>query len=377
MKLLLQRNEKLKITLIISSLSAGGAERVMSSMANYWVGRAWSVTIITLADSADDFYFLEPDVKRVALNCLSPTTNIIDAGLGNLRRLYLLRTAISKSSPNVVVSFVDKTNVLTVMALAGLKVPVIISERIDPRMYPIGGVWSFLRKRLYSRASVLVVQHEKTLKWAELNWPMLESLVVRNPVVPPARTIVANCLSPDFNWCIAMGRLSDQKGFDVLINAFSDIANKDVRGNWRLVILGEGEERSSLESLVERLGLKERVLMPGLVKTPADYLSQADLFVMTSRYEGFPNALLEAMACGLPALSVDCDTGPRSIIRNEVDGLLVPQDDRASLVSSMKILMNDEDLREQYGARAKEVCERFSFTRFSQAWDDLVLGLCE
>ena len=166
-----------------------------------------------------------------------------------------------------------------------------------------------------------------------------------------------------------MGRLHSEKGFDRLLHAF---ARADGAGQgWRLVILGEGSERAALESLAQQLGIEASVSLVGRVREPASVLRQSDLFVLSSRYEGFPNALLEAMAAGLPVVATDCPSGPRHIIRHGVDGLLVPPDDTDALAGAIRYLLGDDQTRQAFAERATEVIERFGVDQVMAQWEQL------
>ena len=168
---------------------------------------------------------------------------------------------------------------------------------------------------------------------------------------------------------LAVGRLVYQKGFDRLLSGFSQLAA--LFPKWDLVILGEGRLRGKLEQQVENLKLQNRVYLPGVVGNIGDWYEQADLYVMTSRFEGFPNTLIEGLAYGLPVVSVDCETGPRDILRHHIDGLLVPQDDETALVDALRCLMADERMRHQFGSRAVEARQRFSVDRVAAQFECL------
>jgi glycosyltransferase involved in cell wall biosynthesis len=170
-----------------------------------------------------------------------------------------------------------------------------------------------------------------------------------------------------------MGRLTRAKGYDLLLRAFAECAHK--HSAWSLVILGEGEERATLEALVEELGLKDRVTLPGCLRDPSPILRGADLFVMSSYYEGSSNALLEAMACGLAVISTDTSS-VREIIRDGANGILVPPNDVTALASAMDRLMKDREERERFGALAGDVIDRFSVERVMGMWDDLLTETC-
>lgn len=362
----------MKITFVISSLEAGGAQRVMCMLANYWDNNGWQVTLISLSDLGHDFYQLNTGVKRVGLDLLKPSQNLVHAICLNFQRLLKLRQSIQNSSPEVVISFADRMNVMTLISSYGLGIPVLISERIDPREHNIGRFWCALRDRFYPRAKKLVVQSQPVLIWASKRWPKLESEVIHNPVTVIESKASTEVIAAEYKWCIGVGRLVRQKGFDLLINAFSNLVKTGAYDDWRLIILGEGEERDELETQVEISGLTDHVLMPGEVKNPADYLYQADLFVMPSRYEGFPNALLEALACGLPVISTDCPSGPAEIIQQNINGMLVDKDNPAALASEMEKLMGSQALREQLGKNAVKSVSGFEVASIMKQWEDAI-----
>lgn len=360
----------MRIALVISSLSTGGAERVLSILASFWAERGESVAVITLSGNEEDFYLLPSKVVRIGLGLNQDSLFIWDAILNNYKRLCSLKKVIRQFKPNVVISFMDKMNILTILACIGLDVPVIISERTDPRMHQIGTVWALLRKIVYPRASALVVQNQEVLSWALQNFRHLESVIIPNPVNGSSHTQTKKVQNYRCKKVVAMGRLGYEKGFDLLIRAFAIVAQN--YPELTLWIIGEGKDRDKLATLIKELGLNECVFLLGQLEDPFSILIQADLFVMSSRFEGFPNALLEAMACGLPVISFDCPSGPREIIRNGIDGILVPPENIEALAHAINNLIVDYELREQIAKGAIEVHERFGLIRVMNMWDNLI-----
>jgi GalNAc-alpha-(1->4)-GalNAc-alpha-(1->3)-diNAcBac-PP-undecaprenol alpha-1,4-N-acetyl-D-galactosaminyltransferase len=362
----------MRITLVISDLQCGGAQRVMSIMANYWAAKPWDVTLLTLERSTEAFYELDRRIKFIQLNLSGDSVGLRARLQNNLRRIRVLRRAIRDSDPEAVISFMNTMNVITLLATRGLSVPVIVSERTDPTMSAIGRVWEQLRFWTYPLADKLVVQNRGALSYFPSKIRS-RTRIIPNPVLPPP---TANQPSPDgrhYKQLVSMGRLNHVKGFDLLIRAFADL--KEHQRDWTLLIFGEGPARAELESLRSNLGLDNRVMLPGRIRNVHEVLQQADLFVMPSRYEGFPNALCEAMACGLPVICTDCPSGPREIIRHGIDGFLVANENIEALTSTMDHLMGSEAERNRLARRAPEVKQRFSLASIMQMWEETLYGV--
>ena len=364
----------MKLLIFIHSLSAGGAERVTVNLANYWANMGWALTIVTMTGREQDFYELHPDIRRIALRVDANSTNAIAAVRHNLRRVRALRAVLKEEEPDVALGMMTTAICLLSIAATGSGIPVIGSERSYPPLLPLHWFWSVMQRLTYPRAWCVVAQTGTVKVWLEKYCPGSRVKVIPNPVVwplPPDKPILEPkaWVAPDRKALLAVGRLGPEKGFNLLLDAFADVVKKFP--DWDLVILGEGPEREALGAKRVVLGLEGRVFMPGRAGNVGVWYDRAELYVMTSRYEGFPNTLLEALAHGLPAVIVDCETGPRDILRHEVDGLLVPQDDNKALVEALVKLMRDENLRENYATRAVEARDRFALERITEMWERL------
>lgn len=370
-----------RLVIFISSMSGGGAERVTANLANHWAGKGWEITVVTLAPRSLDFYELHPSVKRIALNLSGESANILIGLWQNLRRVIALRRVLQKIQPDIALAMMSSANILMAFAALGLHGVVAIgSEHIHPPKFPLGRLWEWLRTLAYGHLAAVTALTEESATWLRKHtharcvpvipnavpWP----LTSQEPVINPDRI-----LPPKSRVLLAAGRLDKQKGFDLLIEAFSAIAL--THPDWVLVILGAGPERAALEAQIHyhASGLTNRIFLPGRVGNVGQWYEAADLFVMSSRFEGFGNTLAEAMAYGLPAISFDCPSGPREIIRDGVDGILVPPENADALAEAMDRLMSDEAERKRLAAKAQEVLERFGLDKIMGMWEDLIQGL--
>lgn len=372
-KRLTKVREQIRLTLIIYSLSSGGAERVISILANYWAEKGWKISLLTLVDDRDiPFYNLDSRIEQVPLGIAKESSNKILGIWNNFNSIRTLRSAIADSKPDVVVSFMDTVNVLTLLATKGLNIPVLVSERNNPAKSCTDRIWTKLREWTYPSADGIIVQTQRIQNYFPLE--LQERIfIIPNPVILPSiekKALLNKRLNKSKKSVIAIGRLEQQKGFDLLLQAFAKI--KDKYSEWTLTILGEGSLRPELEFLRDKLGLAERVDLPGRVKNSYEYLQQADLFVMSSRFEGFPNALCEAMVCGLAVIAFDCPSGPQEIIKHDWDGILVANEDLSALTAAMEHLMSDEQERQRLASNAPKILQRFNLEYVAKMWEKVI-----
>lgn len=363
----------MKLLVFISSLSSGGAERVTANLANHWALKGWDITIVTLRQQSDDFYPLNNAVRRIALNIGGDSGNVIVGLIRNIRRVAALRRALRQIEPDVALGMMDRANVTLALASRGLrKMRAVGSERVYPPQHPLGALWERLRFYGYGHLYAVVAQTDKGAEWLKSHTKAQRVFAIPNPASWPLSNQipfikVEKICRAGRKLLLAVGRLSAQKQFGLLVRCFQSLAVS--HADWDLVILGEGPLRSELEAQVSKANLENRVFLPGRAGNVGDWYECADLYVMSSSFEGFPNTLVEAMSYGLPVVSFDCDTGPRDIVRHNVDGVLVSSGDAQELTAALYQLMGDENLRRRLANRAADVRVRFATERIAEKWE--------
>ena len=363
-----------RLVFFIQSMGGGGAERVTANLANYWADQGWDITVVTLAPIDLDFYALHPAVKRLCLNLTSESRHILAGLVQNLRRVMAMRRLLKEISPNIALAVMTGANVRLALAAWGLPVVAVGSEHVHPPQFPLGVLWDVLRRYGYGRLHAVAALTIESSEWLLAHTTAKRVVVIPNAAPWPLpeqdpKVLTESVCAKGRKILLGVGRLVAQKGFDWLLDAFAPLASK--HPDWDLVILGEGPLRSMIEDTVKTMGLGDRVFLPGSVNNVGAWYERADLYVMSSRFEGFGNTLAEALAYGLPVISFDCDTGPRDIVRHEKDGLLVAPGDVNGLALALDRLMGDAGLRARLSGNATEARDRFSIRRVTGMWEDL------
>lgn len=304
----------MKILFYINTICRGGAERVVCNLATQFSEHGYECILATSFRNGWE-YSIGEKVKRITLFESQLNCGFLRRNISLVRKL---KKILKSEKPDVVLSFMAEPNFRTLIAARGLKVKTIVSVRNDPnREYP-NFIFRFLAKHLYKKADGVVFQTEEAKKW----FPKLiqkKSKIIFNQVDEVFYNTIYNGKRHDI---VTTGRLTTQKNHKMLIRAFAAIADK-ISDN--LIIYGEGELRGELEAIIAELHMEKRVFLPGSVKNVADTIKSAKLFVLSSDYEGMPNALMEAMALGIPCISTDCPCGgPRMLFGDELKDLLIP-----------------------------------------------------
>ena len=360
------------ICCVIPAMRAGGAERVMAGLCNHLSARGRQVVLVTLAaEDEGSFYPLAPDVHVAWLDRLR--------GGGVSARLFALpgrflavRRTIRDARPDAVIAFLDTMNITVLLATRGLGIPVIVSERIDPaaHRHRIGRFKSALRRLTYRWAERVVVQTRRAAAFFT-DLPPERLIILPNPVPLAAEAASPESPGADGRFCIlGVGRLDRQKGFDLLVAAFARIAGDFP--DWDMVVYGEGSERRNLEDQIEAEGLVGRVRLQGVSQTIAEAYAAANLFAFPSRYEGFPNALAEAMAAGLPAVAFDGVSGVEDLAVDGETALLARHEDVSELADRLVRLMADPPLRKRLGNAASGQVSAFAPAAVYARWEGLL-----
>ncbi|WP_313804080.1 glycosyltransferase family 4 protein [Sphingobium sp.] len=360
------------VAFVLPGLGAGGSEHIVSLLCNHFAARGWMVSLIAFEEpSTPAYYPSHDDVRIIRLGMKSRRRPAATGALAMLRRLRLLKRTLKEVRPELVVSFLTRTNILSVLAARSLDIPVIVSERNNPALQNAGPVWSRLRRMTYPQAVGLITMTQGAMDWFRVTMDV-KGWVIPNPV-PPAITGAGH--RPQGRTIGAVGRLVPQKGFDLLLNAFARVAERIP--DWNLVIWGDGPERAALERQRDRLGLTERISLPGVTEKPGEWIPRSDLFVLSSRFEGWGIVVGEAMGAGLPVISFDCEWGPAEMIEHGKSGLLVRNGDVAMLGEAIAALCADDSRRAALGNAARERMTLFGHDRILAHWHSVITSVLD
>lgn len=346
-----------RIFFIIPTLKQGGAERVMAELANHFIHYHDVEIHLVLLAKAEIFYQID---SRIIIHELGFENNgFFQKKMSELRTFIKLRTLLREHRPDSVLSFMDKYNVFTLLASAFTGTKVFVSERSNPHKKR---TWKMqlLRRFIYPSAKGIIAQTELAKMTLVQLTKHKNIKVISNPV----KEIKSFPEIERENIIINVGRLVPEKGQKYLIDAFGRIDPKE----WKLVILGEGPLKGDLKNQAEALNITDKIELPGAVKEVDWWLAKSSIFVFPSVSEGFPNALVEAMAAGLPCISFDCDSGPRDIIENGVNGILVEEKDVDTLADFLSHLMKNEELRRELSIKAMRIKEILAVDKVAEEY---------
>jgi glycosyltransferase involved in cell wall biosynthesis len=361
-----------KLVFVINSLHGGGAERVLSNLANFFHDRGYQVTIVCL-NTANPAYTLRSGIKVVSLiNDKRATQLLFRIGYG-LNTFFKMIGLLKKEKPLLVISFMTSANLWSGLTCTLCSIPYVVSERITPD-YTVNQFNLYLQwisAVVYGKSKAIVVPSRGMIGgFTKIrSFSRLKNFeVINNPVNHFNQSDLRKV--HDKKFILGVGRLDKQKGFDLLIAAFSELDLSDTD----LLISGEGEERKQLEGLISVLQLEGRVKLIGHQHNLQDYYQQAEFFVLSSRNEGYPNVLIEAMSLGCACIATDCEFGPSDIIENEQNGLLIKANDRMCLYQAMQRMLTDPLLKAKVSHNARKINYTNSQENTYSKWEQLILS---
>lgn len=353
----------MRILFIVDDYS-GGAGNVVQLLANQLINRNNQVDVMLLNHHSNN-------------NKLSEFVNVVEKELTENKSknkfcwlfttVFEIKREINLLNPQVVISFLTNNNILTAFAMMFMKVPLIVSERSNPMVIKPSFIWRILRFPAYSRANVVTVQCSNFVNFDKIF--LKKTKVVPNPIMKPEIIISSNKKKENYR-IISVGRLAKVKQYDALIKVFKIINSKVP--NTELYIYGEGSERNKLTKLISDLDLESKVFLPGKTKEVYKELRTSDIYLMTSLQEGFPNALGEAMAIGLPVVAFECHEGLRDIVSHGTNGFLVQPNDIVEMANKTILLLENEDFRKEVSKEAVKIADKFSMKKIIDIWDKII-----
>lgn len=363
--------DKRTIVFYIATLTRGGAERVIVSLANYFCGEGWQVYMVTL-EPDEGLYPMESGIRKIVLT--TEPAGCVSGRLGNaLGRITQVRRLLKETRAYALVSFIGKTNIRAVLAGLGLRTKVFVSVRSAPgREYP-GRLQRMLARMLFCLAAGVVFQSEGARDF----FPK---------AVRRKSRILFNPLSPEYirepyrgkrkNEIVSVGRMDPVKNHALLIEAFAIAVRKRPAADLHLTIYGGGDCMEAVREQVRELGLAGRVSLPGDSRDIAEKIKDARVFVLSSDFEGMPNAVAEAFALGIPVVSTDCPSGgARMLTGADERGLLVPVGDAEKMAAAIVRILDDDALAERLRCAAYRFSLSLHPDKINQMWKNYIEGI--
>lgn len=358
------------VSFIAANLNSGGAERVMSLLANQFIENGYEVEFVFLKEDIR-FYPLPHNVKIKVVEKECGSDSLI-------KKLLWMRKYFKQNKPDVIFAFRIAVYCATLLSLLGVKVPVIASERNDPRFNSLP--WKVIQAVLLPLAKHLVVQTQQIKNYFP-QFIQKKTTVIINPVRDDvfknpcidsrvqSSNAASSVESSKQNRIISVARLDSQKNQQMMIRAFAKIAEE--YSDWQLVIFGEGPLRATLELLISSLKLQGRVLLPGRTEQVIDELHKSKIFCFSSDFEGLSNSMIEALCVGLPIVTTNV-SGTEDILVDGENGFIVPVNDEDAMAHSLRVLMADEQMMKKMGEQNRQKAHLFSIENIYAQWEKLI-----
>ena len=361
--------KQLHVAMLIGALTRGGTERVLVNLSGYLVRNGFRVTVVTQYQKEGE-YPLDPGAKRIISDITNEESS--RSRIVNFKRRFCkLRGIWKREKPDVILSFIGKNNMMAILTSRFLKIPVAVAVRGEPTMEYYNKWMRFMAKHLFKIADGVILQTKQCFEF----FPK----VVRQKAV-----ILKNPMNSSFfkdryegereKEIVAVGRIDANKNHEMLIRAFADIAEE--YPDYKLVIYGEGELREKLKELINKLGMQERICLPGAVSNVSETIYKARVFVLPSNTEGVPNTLIEAMMLGLTVIATDCPCGgPADLIEHGANGLLTPVGDVFKMKENLQVVLNDLEKADEMGKNAAKMRDIYCPEKVYGEWENYLNSL--
>jgi len=348
----------MRIMFVIHSLHfRAGAETILTHFANFFAQKGHHVSICLLTDEKVIFN-LNSQIKLYPNNS-SKKKSILPKQLSSTyRQINHIYSSIKVEDPDIIISYISATNILSSIATRIARKPIILAERSSYHLSLKNRYWKLLRRMVYPFATkAIVLTHEDQPKYHYVK----EVLVLPNPLI--LKNKHHNIRKEKI--ILGVGRLSPVKGFDMLIKAFAKLKTDE----WKLIIAGEGKEQEQLQNLINTLDVTHKVSLVGMIEDIEYYYRQASIFVLSSRSEGFPGALCEAMGYGCCPIAFNCPTGPKEIITHNIDGILVEANNINQLHKEIYQIINNDTKRVLLGKAAEKISTKLDIENLGKQWE--------
>lgn len=357
----------MKIMFLVAHLGSGGAERTVSYLTSYFSEHSCDVIVLSVENKV--FYKLSEKVKYITLEIESHSKSLFDRFLKISKRYVLTNALIKKHSPDVIVCLIP--DLAKYIVFKG-KSKLITSERANPNFVEQKNI-ADLRKKMFKKSDGIIFQTERASMWFE-DSIRSKGVVIHNAVGNELVYEVGEVAEREKK-ISAVGRLSAQKDYPTLFKAFKIVLQK--HPDYRLEIFGTGPDEQKLRDLTYELGISENVIFMGVHRDAVLQIANSSCYVMSSVFEGMPNALMEAMAIGLPCVSTDCPNGPAELIENEVSGLLVPVGDSDAIATAICRMIEDKTFAADCGKNAKKILDTHSIEIIAKKYLDYIQSVVE
>lgn len=349
-----------KLLIITNNLATGGSERVISELVSYFVSQDIQCSIVRLRYAEITYAF----PKQVEI--LTIDSKFTNYSVDRIWKFLEVRKIVKETNPDIVLSLPEETAIYVVLALIGLKVPVVVSERNNPYVMPTNKITRLARKIAYPFADGIIFQTEGAANFFS-NKIKSKSVILPNPL--NVERIPTPWKGNRVKEIIGAGRLSVQKNFPLLIQAFGKFS--EMHPDYKMKIYGDGPQKNQLIDLVDRLGLKGKVFFPGKSSDLLNEINRGSMFILSSNYEGMPNILIETMAMGMPVISTDSPTGgPKTLINHKENGILVPTNNITAMVEAMKYIATSPSVSKKLSENAIEIREKLDSKIISKRWEE-------